>query len=129
MLPSVTVGLGEFSLVPSPKDSSPDPLCVSAWRTSLTLAQSIDGDASSCLRFASVSISKLLPLRLASEWLANAATCQPTTSAMMTPSASTIARLFTTHSPTHYLLSLSLGSCLQKPMLVGPSNLPIGPVP
>src|SRR5215204_4840970 len=60
----------------------------------------------SSLRLPSV-ISKLLPVRAA-----NATTCQPMTSAAMTPIPNkNLVRLLTTHSPTHYLLSLSLSSC------------------
>ena len=40
------------------------PVGLSALRVSVTFAQSIDGAASSTLRFALVSISKLLPARL-----------------------------------------------------------------
>jgi hypothetical protein len=72
MLPDTTVGTAVSSLVPCPKESSLVPLGASAFRFSTTLAQSTL-PASSTLRFASVSTSKLLPLRLTSGWLANAA--------------------------------------------------------
>src|SRR6266540_5026103 len=72
MLPSTTVGTGLSSLVPWPKESSVPPEGLSALRTSVTDAQSIEGAGSSTLRLASVSISKLLPGRLTSGWLAPA---------------------------------------------------------
>src|SRR5215208_207367 len=76
----------------------------------------------SSLRLPSV-ISKLLPVRAA-----NATTCQPMTSAAMTPIPNrNLVRLLTTHSPTHYLLSLSR-LLFQSCLLTRPSNLPIGPV-
>src|SRR5918995_3566301 len=68
MLPLTTLGTAVSSLVPFPKELSPLPDGVSALRVSVTVAQSIDGagsptgEGSSTLRFASVSISKLLPV-------------------------------------------------------------------
>ena len=73
MLPLTTVGFAVSSFVPWPKDSSRAPLAVSTFLTSATLTQSIDGAACSTVRFASVSISKLLPGRLTSPWTASAA--------------------------------------------------------
>jgi hypothetical protein len=62
--------------------------------------------------------------------VANAVTCQPTTSAMMAPSANTtIVRLLTTESPclfTHYRISVSQ-LLLQSWLLTRPSNLPTSP--
>src|SRR5215203_3618840 len=117
--PVSTTGSAVSSFVPWVKDSSLAPLAVSSFQStpsrkpvaSPPVSQSIDGEESSTLRFASWSISKLLPARGNSGWLANAATCTPMTIARMAPIANTIVRLPTTHSPTHYLLSLSLGSC------------------
>src|SRR5215203_3865585 len=105
MPPSTTEGAAVSSLVPFPKDSSCCPLAVSACLISVTFFQSRDGgDVWSTLRLASVSISKLLPERVTSPWEANAATCQPTTSAAMTPIPNNhLVRLLTTHSP--YLLT------------------------
>src|SRR4029079_16215441 len=54
MLPSTTDGMAVSSFVPWPKELSPPPEARSAWRFSVTLAQSMDGLASSCLRLASV---------------------------------------------------------------------------
>src|SRR5918997_4876612 len=51
-----------------------------------------------------------------SSWTANAATCQPMTSAAMTPIPNNnLVRLFTTVSPTHLptLSLVSVGSCLR----------------
>jgi hypothetical protein len=72
MLPLTTLGTAVSSLAPWPKDSSVGPLAESALRISATFAQSMDGAGSSTRRLASVSISKLLPGRLTSGWLANA---------------------------------------------------------
>src|SRR5215207_2211596 len=60
----------------------------------------------------------------------NAATCQPTTSAAMTPITNNhLVRLLTTLSPTHYLLSLRLGSC-RRANAYGTVELTyLGPVP
>jgi hypothetical protein len=45
--PDTTVGTAVSSLVPCPKESSVVPVALSVWRTSLTLAQSIEGAGSS----------------------------------------------------------------------------------
>src|SRR5215212_350892 len=91
MLPSTTLGTAVPSLVPWPNDSSELPLGESALRFSVTFAQSRDGAGSSTLRFASVSISKLLPARLTSGWLANAA-CTPISSTVAAAIAPNTAR-------------------------------------
>src|SRR5215207_4365597 len=70
MLPLTTEGTAVSSFEPWPNESSPPPLSLSLLRASATPAQSIDGAASSTFRFASVSISKLLPGRLTSGWFA-----------------------------------------------------------
>src|SRR4029450_2301629 len=70
MLPVVVPGQTSSSLAPPWYESSFCPDARSFCRASLTDAQSIDGAGSSALRFALVSISKLLPGKLASGWLA-----------------------------------------------------------
>ena len=68
--PDTTVGTAVSSLLPWPNELSSVPLGWSVSRSSATLAQSMDGDPCSTVRFASVSISKWLPSSETSPWLA-----------------------------------------------------------
>src|SRR5260370_5091354 len=70
--PETMVGAGVFSFVPIPNESSPLPLGRSAFVTTLgmktfdvpAVSQSMQGAPPSTVRFASVSISKLLPVNV-----------------------------------------------------------------